>query len=54
MTRVVERQPRAPEPAPAGRFTPPEARALAFLVLAVAASVALVLYATAMFIQLVR
>jgi 4-hydroxybenzoate polyprenyltransferase len=50
---MVERQPAA-GPAPAGRLTPPEARALAFLVLAVAAGVALVLYTTAVFIQLVR
>jgi 4-hydroxybenzoate polyprenyltransferase len=54
MTRLLERRSTAPLPGPAGRLTPPEARALALLVLAVAAGVALVLYATAMFIQLVR
>jgi 4-hydroxybenzoate polyprenyltransferase len=51
---MVERQPPAPEPAAAGRLTPPEARAFAFLVLAVAAGVALVLVSTALFIQMVR
>jgi len=54
MTRMVGRQPPVPEPAPASRLTPPEVRALALLVCAVAAGVALVLYATGMFIQLVR
>jgi len=53
MTRMVERRRTAPLPS-AGRLTPSEARALALLVVAVAAGVALVLYATAMFIQLVR
>jgi 4-hydroxybenzoate polyprenyltransferase len=53
MTRGVERRRTAPLPAPTRRLTPPEARALALLIVAVAAGVALVLVSTALFIQMV-